>query len=69
MAEVFCRRFPEAGLQALEANPGWWTDLLAYRFRDFYGQEQPLVLAVRDGYLNAYVEGSIDSKDPIRYGG
>lgn len=59
MANVFCRRFSEASLQALEANPkpGWWTDLLAYRFRNFYRQEQPLVLAVRGGYLNAYVEG------------
>ena len=41
----------------LKERPAWWRDVLNYRFRDVSGAQQPLFLAVRDGYLNAYVEG------------
>ncbi len=57
MVTKFDRRLPENGLKLLEAAPVWWTDLLAARFKDACGKEQPLFLAVRDGYLNAYREG------------
>lgn len=53
----FNRHFSQAGLAALKAGPAWWRDLLAARFPDIVGDSRRLFLAVRDGYLNAYVEG------------
>lgn len=53
----FDRTFPEAGLAYFESRPVWWQDLLEHRFTDVGGMEQPLFLAIRNGYLNAYVEG------------
>lgn len=57
----FDRMFPEPWMDCLthEANKksGWWRDLLDYRFQDESGATQPLALAVRNGYLNAYAEG------------
>jgi hypothetical protein len=53
----FNRELPEAGLAHLETRPAWWQDLLEHRFTDVGGREQPLFLAIRNGYLNAYVEG------------
>ena len=52
----FNRSLPEEGLKLLEAKPCWWQHLLAYRY-DAKGKPQPLLLAIRDGYLNAYLEG------------
>ena len=62
----FCRTFPEPWM-AILANiakqrdglnqDDWWRELLAYRFQDVGGAQQQLALAVRNGYLNAYVEG------------
>lgn len=57
MVSKFERKLPDSGLALLEAGPAWWRDLLDFRFTDIGGKEQPLFLAVRDGYLNAYVEG------------
>ena len=53
----FDRTLPEAGLAYLETRPDWWQHLLEHRFSDIGGREQPLFLAIRNGYLNAYVEG------------
>jgi hypothetical protein len=53
----FDRKLSEAGLAYLETRPAWWQDLLEHRFTDIGGREQPLFLAIRNGYLNAYVEG------------
>jgi hypothetical protein len=52
----FNRQLPEEGLRLLETKPCWWQHLLAYRY-DVKGKPQPLLLAIRDGYLNAYLEG------------
>jgi hypothetical protein len=53
----FDRFIPVAGMQLLESRPDWWKEILAFRFRDGSELEQPLFLAARNGYLNAYVEG------------
>lgn len=53
----FGRAFPAAWLDALEAGPSWWKDLLNYRFKGSNGRDQGLFIAVRNGYLNAYVDG------------
>lgn len=58
----FGRNLPEAWMNVLRGlsaskQPNWWRDLLEFRFVDVSGSVQPLFLAVRDGYLNAYVEG------------
>lgn len=56
----FCRTFPDRWMDILTSpadQPGWWRDILDYRFRDIAGFERPLILAVRKDYLNAYVEG------------
>jgi len=38
-------------------HKGWWRELLDYRFKGVDGGIYPLALAIRDGYLSAYVEG------------
>ncbi len=53
----FDRMLPESGLEYLETRPAWWQDILEHRFKDIGEREQPLFLAIRNGYLNAYVEG------------
>lgn len=56
----FDRTFPECWMDMLTnlaKKSGWWRDLLDYRFEGADGEKHWLVLAVRDGYLNAYVEG------------
>jgi hypothetical protein len=53
----FDRFISNAGMQLLASRPDWWKEILAFRFRDDSGMQQPLFLAVRNGYLNAYVEG------------
>ncbi|MBP0447450.1 hypothetical protein J8J14_22065 [Roseomonas sp. SSH11] len=58
----FRRSIPDGLLSALkglaqDAEPNWWRELLAHRFTDVLGKKQPLYVAFRDGYLNAYVEG------------
>jgi hypothetical protein len=53
----FGRTFPKPWLNILKERPAWWQDVLDCRFRDVSGTEQPLFLAIRNGYLNAYVEG------------
>jgi len=56
----FCRTFPGSWMDILTnpaKQPEWWKEILGYRFRDIAGNEQPLILAVRKDYLNAYVEG------------
>ncbi|KQU17584.1 hypothetical protein ASG63_08720 [Methylobacterium sp. Leaf94] len=52
----FRRGLPFEGLTFLKAMPPWWQDVLAYRF-EADGGMQPLLIAVRDGYLNVYAEG------------
>lgn len=44
-------------LQHLSAMPSWWRDVLAYRYESRHGASQPLLIALRDGYLNIYAEG------------
>ena len=36
---------------------GWWRELLDYRFKGVDGGTYPLALAIRNGYLSAYIEG------------
>ena len=57
MISKFDRKLPEAGLAYLETRPAWWQDLLEYRFKEIGESQQPLFLAIRNGYLNAYIEG------------
>jgi len=57
VANRFDRFIPAAGMQLLQARPDWWKEILAFRFRDASGMEQPLFLAARNGYMNAYIEG------------
>jgi hypothetical protein len=52
MATQFRRGLPEGGLAYLEAMPDWWQDVLHHRFRDEQGRSRPLLIALRDGYLN-----------------
>ncbi len=54
---IFGREFADTGLTALDERPAWWKDVLEARFEDASGRKRPLFLAVRDRYLNAYVEG------------
>jgi hypothetical protein len=54
----FQRQLSEEGMSLLEQRPPWWQHLLAYRYKDKYKDERrPLLLAIRNGYLNAYLEG------------
>lgn len=55
----FGRHFPIAWMDMLRARPqpAWWEDVVNCTFTDVSGQQQPLFLAIRNGYLNAYVEG------------
>ncbi|MFH5927479.1 DUF6508 domain-containing protein [Roseomonas xinghualingensis] len=60
--EEFDRRLDAEMLRDLHnlANSGgnnWWKDLLAQTFTDILGKPQPLFVAFRNGYLNAYAEG------------
>ncbi len=57
MTPKFDRRLSPEALAYLETRPRWWQDVLDYRFIDASDRKQPLFLAVRDGYLSAYVEG------------
>lgn len=52
----FERWLPPEGIELLKSKPEWWQDLLACRFR-VGDSTQPLLLAIRGGYMNAYVEG------------
>ncbi|MDF2372377.1 MAG: hypothetical protein P1V21_16460 [Rhizobiaceae bacterium] len=54
----FRRRLPDGVLDYLvQSKPGWWQDLLEARYLDDNNVKQPLFIAIRDGYFNAYVEG------------
>lgn len=56
----FRRMLPQSSMDVLTdvaKQQDWWRDLLDYRFCDENGTKQPLALAIRNGYLNAYVEG------------
>ena len=56
----FCRMFPEPWMHVLSdlaRQESWWRELLDYRFQGVDGERHWLALAVRNGYLNAYVEG------------
>ncbi len=49
-------------LAAEDAGPNWWKDVLKERFELGWNDvtekiNQPLLLAVRDGYVNAYIDG------------
>ena len=57
MVAKFERELSDKALKLLESRPVWWEDVLKHRFKDHSGEEQPLFLAIRNGYLNAYVEG------------
>ena len=52
----FGKSFPRMDVLRKE-RPAWWQDILDYKFEDVSRAQQPLFLAVRNGYLNAYVEG------------
>lgn len=57
MITKFQRRLRKVGIDYLETQPAWWQDLLNLRFTDASGTTQSVFLAIRDNYLNAYVEG------------
>lgn len=44
-------------MEYLRSMPRWWRDVLDFRFTDEQGSAQPLLIALRDGYLNVYAEG------------
>ena len=44
-------------LTDLTIPSGWWRDILKFEFQGVDGESHRLALAVRNGYLNAYVEG------------
>jgi hypothetical protein len=76
VANKFARCIPAAGMQLLGTQPDWWKEILAFRFRDADGMDQPLFLATRNGYMNAYVEGQSilkiafdESSEPARLNG
>jgi hypothetical protein len=56
---AFERSFSTGSMDILgmEPRPGWWQDILDFRFTDVSQSNQRLFLAIRKGYLNAYVEG------------
>lgn len=56
-AKVFERRLSDGALNLLRAMPDWWRDVLDHRYVDDGGVERPLLIALRAGYLNVYVEG------------
>ncbi|MGU3539675.1 hypothetical protein [Methylobacterium sp. A54F] len=53
----FRRRLPDGALAYLRTLPDWWRDVLALRFEERPGVQQPLLIAIRDGYLNVYAQG------------
>lgn len=55
----FERRLKQPGFGRLLEGPApdWWRKIVDLRFVDQSGITQPLFLAVRDNYINAYVEG------------
>jgi hypothetical protein len=53
---VFRRRLPPRALAYLQTMPRWWKDVLEYRF-SAGGSKRPLLVAVRNRYLNIYAEG------------
>lgn len=53
----FQRRLSGEALEYLRGMPRWWGDVLAHHFEDRRGVAQPLLIALRDGYLNVYAEG------------
>lgn len=57
MGNKFDRFISVAGMELLGSRPEWWKEILSFRYRYGEGREQPLYLAIRNGYLNAYVEG------------
>ncbi|WP_262269571.1 hypothetical protein [Microvirga yunnanensis] len=57
MVNAFQRKLPDGALEYLGTMPSWWQDVLAYRYKDRQGASQPLLIALRDGYLNVYAEG------------
>ena len=46
-----------AYLHTEAVKPGWWRDVLAARYQSRDGKERRLLIALRDGYLNAYADG------------
>jgi hypothetical protein len=54
-AAPFRRGLPAGALEYLK-SAGWWSDVLSYRYLAD-GADRPLIIAVRDGYLNVYAEG------------
>lgn len=56
MANKFRRGLPEGALDYLATMPDWWRDVLAHRYTE-KGVGRPLLIAVRNGYLNVYAEG------------
>lgn len=63
MATVFRRRLgvnetqTNAILNLLRAKPKWWDNVLNASYRGLDGKIRQLLIAVRDGYLNAYADG------------
>lgn len=52
----FRRGLPAGALEYLQTMPGWWSDVLSYRYLA-EDADRPLIIAVRDGYLSVYAEG------------
>jgi len=63
MPTVFRRRLgssetkTNAILKLLRAKPKWWNNVLNASYRGLDGKTRQLLVAVRDGYLNAYADG------------
>jgi hypothetical protein len=53
----FMRDLNTRALAYLKTSPQWWRDVLAARYRSTSGEERPLLIAVRDGYLSIYADG------------
>ena len=48
----------KAVLECLQSMPEWWRDVLDARYRSKHSaEERRLLVAVRNGYLNAYADG------------
>lgn len=60
----------KAVLRYLQVMPGWWRDVLDARYRSKdSAEERRLIIAVRDGSLNAYADGHSILKIGFRISG
>jgi hypothetical protein len=47
----------EDALAYLRQKPTWWSDLLQAEYDSTDGHKRKLLIAIRDGYMNAYADG------------